>query len=57
MEITPEPDITQEELLVELWVMSWEDIMSVPLTGRFTGLFEGFEEMGNIIEEVMKNDG
>lgn len=42
--------ITDEEFLAELEAMSWEDIMALPLTERFSGLFKGFSEMSKVAE-------
>lgn len=47
MEILVDPNITQAELLQELKNMTLSEILSVPLTGRFNGMFETFEEMGS----------
>lgn len=52
MEIPVNPNITQAELLEELKKMTLSEILSIPLTGRFNGVFETFEEMGNFGEKI-----
>ena len=49
--IQPKPDIDHEELLEELRAMSWDNIMAIPITGGFSGLFETFNEMGRFISK------
>lgn len=46
--IEAKPGITDAEILSELAEMTPQEILSIPLSGRFTGLFEGFSEMGAI---------
>lgn len=52
MNIIPKPDITDEEILKELKNMTLDEILSIPLSGQFTGLFKTFTEMGRIVQTV-----
>lgn len=42
-------EISDEQILEELRQMTPEEILAIPLTGRFTGMFETFEEMGKVV--------
>lgn len=51
--IEEKPDITHAEVLAELKKMSPKDILAIPLTGRFAGLFETFSEMSKIVNDTL----
>lgn len=37
-----------QKILEELKNMTLEELMAIPLSGRFNGMFETFEEMGSV---------
>lgn len=44
-------NITHEEILEELRRMTYEEILAIPITGEFKGMFETFEEMAKFLPE------